>query len=336
MVRKLRRIINMIKLNILLLIILISTGCSTSSQSVSVSSTINKADMDTIVSNYTKKFTAKEIILSLMDSATGKIVYVSNLKSATQFTYEAGAVISPLSISLALNSGKVSADDVIDTHNGTLKVNRWSIKDSYKFPTRKVSIKDIVAYSSSVGTVLISDKLSTDELYNGYKMFGLSVPTGYIYRNDTTGIFKATASYGQGLTTTHLQLLKAYSVFNNNGVAVTPHINTKADIEQKRVLRSSVSHDMRAMLIHTVEVGTAHNTKLDNVEIGAKTGTANMVQNGKYTNHYVTSCFGFINTLHHHYTIGVTVVDPIIDNNHYNYASNSAVIVFRDVVKLIK
>ncbi len=336
------------------LFMLLTIGCQSKQKIVSKQDKIILSnDINIIIEKHSKKLQSKEIIVSVMNSTTGQLLYVSNPKSATQFEYEAGSVIKPISISLALNNDKVTTNELIDTHSGKLKIGRFTIRDDYKFTKDKISIEDIITYSSNIGTVLIANRLTGKEFYDGYKSFGLSLKTGidinneaigkihslnqYQSKNNKLNIFKSTDSYGQGITITHIQLLKAYSVFNNNGIAVTPYFNNNTKKEQSQILKSFVANTIKDILINTVQNGTGKNAIVDGVEIGGKTGTANIVEDGKYVRKYITSFFGFINYGNNKYTIGITVIEPVSTgkNWYYYYASNSAVPVFKDVVKVL-
>ena len=149
-------------------------------------------------------------------------------------------------------------------------------------------------------------------------------------------IYKATDSYGQGITSTFMQVLKAYSVFNNDGIMVTPYIVKKSD-SQTKVLSSNTANKMKNMLIKTVEKGTGRKTFIEGLEIGGKTGTANIVENGRYQRKYMSSFFGFVNDKNKKYTIGVTVNDPVNKGKkwYYYYASHSAVPVFKEITKIL-
>jgi cell division protein FtsI (penicillin-binding protein 3) len=292
-----------------------------------------------------------------MNSNTGKLIYISNINSATKFEYEPSSVMQPIAISLALNNSKVSKNELINIGNGSIKIDKWTIKDSHKYTTSKISIKDILAYSSNVGTILIANRLSGQEFYNGYKSFGFTNSTGlnikdesigkiqnleqYKYNDNTSklNIFKSTSSYGYGIKATHMQLLKAYNVFNNNGKLVNPYLDNISNNKQIQVLNSDTANTMKVMLINVVQNGNAKRTIIKGIEIGGKTGTANIIKNGKYSNKYISSFFGFANYKDSKYTIGVTVVEPVSTGKDWYlyYASNSAVLVFKDVVEeLIK
>ena len=103
---------------------------------------------------------------------------------------------------------------------------------------------------------------------------------------------------------------------------------------QDILIKKQTANIMKNFLIKTVQEGTGIKTKIDGLEIGGKTGTANMVKNGKYQQKYMSSFFGFANdTNGHKYSIGVTVNNPINKGKHwYYYASNSAVPIFKELV----
>ncbi len=167
-------------------------------------------------------------------------------------------------------------------------------------------------------------------------------------RKGKDNIYKATVSYGQGMTSTFMQILKAYSVFNNDGYSVTPQIvsslitpNNKTlaitTSQPKKVISKSSANKMKKLLIKTVEEGTGSGTIIEGLEIGGKTGTAQIARNGKYLRKYISSFFGFANDRNSKYTIGVTVINPISTGKHwyYYYASSSAVPVYKELVETL-
>ena len=151
-------------------------------------------------------------------------------------------------------------------------------------------------------------------------------------------VYKTTDSYGQGITATFIQVLKAYSTFNNDGKIVTPYIvNKNTDIKSPQIISKSTANKVKQLLIKTVEAGTGKKAQIDGLEVGGKTGTANIVVNKRYQRKYMSSFFGFVNDDKNKYTIGVTVNDPVNTGKHwyYYYASNSAVPVFREITKIL-
>ena len=343
-------------------------------------------NIELILDKYKEKLGADEIIVSVMESETGKILTlassnrfnpskikkddIKNLNvSAIEYQYEPGSVVKPISISLVLDKNKVTTKELIFAHNkgkrntkgeykkGKYKLGRWTIKDDHNFKKNYLTLKDIVINSSNIGTLILAQRLTGQEFYDGFKKFGLSKKTGIDLPYEQEGlihkiwqykagekdgkdnVFKATDSYGQGITTTFMQMMKAYMVFNNNGKFTTPQIvKSKKEPEQIPVIRKQTASIMKKLLIQTVEEGTGKKAQIDGLEIGGKTGTANMVKGGRYQRKYMSSFFGFANDKKNNkYTIGVTVNNPINTGKYwyYYYASNSAVPVFKELVSTL-
>ncbi|MCK5110157.1 MAG: penicillin-binding protein 2 [Arcobacteraceae bacterium] len=343
-------------------------------------------NVELILDKYKEKLGADEIIISIMESSSGKVLSLAssnrfnpsyikkedipNLNvSAVEYQFEPGSVVKPLAISLVLDKNKVKLNELIFAHNkgkknkkdeypkGVYKIGRWSIHDDHQFKKHYLTVKDIVINSSNIGTLLLAQRLSGREFYDGLKSFGLAQKTGIDLPYEQKGlihsvrqyqageskgkdnIFKATDSYGQGITTTFMQLIKAYSVFNNDGKFSIPQIvKLKNKAPQKQVIKKKTANIMKKLLIQTVQEGTGKKAQIDGLEIGGKTGTANVVQGGKYRRKYMSSFFGFANDkAGHKYTIGVTVNNPINRGKYwyYYYASNSAVPVFKELVSTL-
>jgi cell division protein FtsI (penicillin-binding protein 3) len=100
------------------------------------------------------------------------------------------------------------------------------------------------------------------------------------------------------------------------------------------IISKKTADEIKRLLIKTVNEGTGKAAKIEGLEIGGKTGTAQIARRGKYLKEYISSFFGFVNDGENSYTIGVTVMDPISTgkNWYYHYASWSAVPVFKEVI----
>ncbi|MEA1915143.1 MAG: penicillin-binding protein 2 [Campylobacterota bacterium] len=358
---------------------------------------ILQKDIEMMLDYYKQKFSAKEIIVSVMDSMNGKIYTLAtsnrftpnrirqidypNLNvNAIEHPFEPGSVIKPIAMVLAFDKGVIKKNQLFNAHNkgkqnakgnypkGRYKIGRHTIGDDHQFSKHHITPADIIVYSSNIGILKIAQKIKALDFYNGYKKFGLSVKTGIDLPYERTGvihslkqykayekqakdnIYKATDSYGQGITSTFMQILKAYSVFNNDGKISTPKIvshaitsnNSIIKLPQKepiRIISKKSATVVKKMLVKTVEKGTGRGTKIQGIEIGGKTGTAQIARKGKYQRRYISSFFGFANDAKRKFTIGVTVFEPnaIGKNRHYRYASQSAVPVFKEVVqRLVK
>lgn len=352
-------------------------------------------NIEMILDNHKKKLEADEIIVSIMESSTGKILSLAtsnrfdpeNIKqkdipslnvNAVEYQFEPGSVLKPISLALVLNKQLVKRNELFFAHNkskanrkgeykrGSYKIGRYRIKDDHRFKKHYLTLDDIVVYSSNIGTLQLVQRLSAEEFSGGLKKFGITEKTGidlpyekkgvmpkvYQFRaGESKGkdnIYKATVSYGQGMTSTFIQILKAYSVFNNEGYSVTPQIvsslitpnNKTLEIktsQPQKVISKSSANKMKKLLIKTVEEGTGSGTIIEGLEIGGKTGTAQIARNGKYLRKYISSFFGFANDRNNKYTIGVTVINPISTGKHwyYYYASSSAVPVYKELVETL-
>lgn len=325
--------------------------------------------IENILDKYKTKFKAKEIVAAVMDSKTGEIVTLassnrynpSSIKkseyqnlniTAIKFTYEPGSVLKPIVYSLLLEKNRINPYDIVKVYNGKYKIGKHTITDDHKYEW--LSAQNVIVHSSNIGISQLAQKLNYIDYHKGLKRFGFSKKSGIDLPSEQKGtiphihklksqIYKATTSYGYGIETNFMQLLKAYNVFNNKGKDIVPRIvNYYEDTDGRkystsiktdtRVIPLHVAKQMKKTLIKTVEQGTGKGTIIKGLEIGGKTGTAKIAQKGRYTNQYNSSFFGFANDKTNNYTIGVLVREP--SKRHY-YASLSAVPVFKSITEAL-
>ncbi len=345
-----------------------------------------------ILDMYKKKLSADEIIISIMDNRTGKILSLASSNrfnpeqiqqkdipslnvNAIEYQFEPGSIMKPITIALVMDKNRIKKNELLFAYNkngkpnakgeyprGQYKLGRFTIKDDHKFKKHYLTLDDIVIFSSNIGTLQYAQRLSGPEFYEGMKRFGFTRETGIDLPYEKKGVmpkiwqfsandkkkkdnvYKATVSYGQGMTATFMQMLKAYSVFNNDGKAITPrilsHIKINEDkyeedsLDNKRIITKKTAREIKRLLIKTVNEGTGRAAKIEGLEIGGKTGTAQIARGGKYLKKYISSFFGFVNDGENSYTIGVTVLNPNSKGKYwyYYYASWSAVPVFKEMI----
>jgi cell division protein FtsI (penicillin-binding protein 3) len=157
---------------------------------------------------------------------------------------------------------------------------------------------------------------------------------------------RANSSYGYGMLVTFAQLWKAYSAFNNDGVAVTPRIvdylqdakgrhyilpPTEGDLHP---VGKKAANQIHEILKEVVKRGTGVKAQYPGLEIGGKTGTAHIAKHGRYVREYHSSFYGFANdNKGHKYTIGVLVIRA--KGYHKYFASQSAVPTFKNAVRIL-
>jgi cell division protein FtsI (penicillin-binding protein 3) len=314
------------------------------------------------------KLEAKQIILAVMDSGNGDVLamassnryfpkeikksdYPSLNSAMIEYSFEPGSVLKPVTFSLLLEKKLVNPYDLVNGHNGRFKIGRKVITDEHKFDW--LSAEDVIVHSSNVGIAQLAQKLSGFEFYEGLKKFGFSKRSTPDLIYEKTGsipsikrlenqIYKATSAYGYGLQANLMQLLRAYSAFNNNGRMVYPKIlhsfineyNQETLIPYEKsvpAITSTTAQRMKRILIKTVNKGTGVKTITPGLVVGGKTGTAHIVEDGRYVNKYNTSFIGFVNDHKHKYTMGVVVIQP----KKSQFAAQTAVPVFKKAIDIM-
>lgn len=312
---------------------------------------------------------AAEILGAVMESDTGNVLAMASSErfnphhirqrdvlalnpKFSEYPYEIGSVMKPLTLAIALDHGKITPDSWINTYNGYLKIGkRTTISDDEKFAS--LTATDIIVHSSNVGISQISWRLTGEEFRSGLLKFGLSQKSGIELTRDLPGkikslrllknkLHRANQSYGYGMHATFAQMLKAYSAFNNGGKAMTPKI---IDYFQKQngqcyqipptrpsiqAIKPKTAKEIHKILLEVVKRGTGVDAQYLGLEIGGKTGTAHIATSAGYSRQYHSSFFGFANDKSgNRYTIGVLVIKA---SKPYKYfASKSAVPTFRAI-----
>ena len=320
-----------------------------------------------------KQIDADEILVGIMESNTGKVLALASTErydpshirqkdipalnpKFSEYPYEAGSVLKPITLSLALDHGYITPDTWFNTYNGRMKIGkRRTITDDDKFDS--LTATDIIVHSSNVGISQISWKLTGREFREGLIKFGIAKPSGIDLSRDLPGQLKplrllsnnmhrANSSYGYGMLVTFAQLFKAYSAFNNDGVAVTPrlvnyledakgdHYTLKPKVGDLHPVKKKTANQIHNILLEVVKRGTGVAAQYPGLEIGGKTGTAHIAKNGHYVREFHSSFYGFANDKEgHKYTIGVLVIRA--KKYHKYFASQSAVPTFKKLVSIL-
>lgn len=311
---------------------------------------------------------AEQVMITVMNSKNGKVLalatsnrfFPKDIKKSDyaylnsgiiEYSFEPGSVIKVITFAMLLDKGLINPYDMVNGYNGKYTIGKKTITDEHKFDW--LSAEEVIVHSSNIGIAQLAQKLSGAEFYEGLKKFGFaqkstndfiyermgSIPNSSRLDNE---IYKATCSYGYGMVANLMQLVRAYSAFNNNGKIVYPQIaesyvdefkresHIKND-EQIQVIKSATAARMQKILIKTVNEGTGIKAKTDGLVIGGKTGTAHIVEDGTYVNKYNTAFVGFANDATNNYTIGVITVQP----KKSQFAAQTSVPVFKRAVDIM-
>lgn len=244
----------------------------------------------------------------LMDSATGEIYAcsssptfdITNLNdikegatnlSGISSAYEPGSIMKPLTMLGALLDGKVTLDSTYYCPSA-LNVDGYTITDSHERPSEDMSVSTIIADSSNVGISLVARGLTFTRLAEYIQQFQLCDKTGVDYPGEASGSIASknewstvqgyNISFGQGLTTTPIEMVRFYGALANDGVACTPHFLTDVPSESDRrsydtaqlTDNTGAITDLESMMQQTVERGTGTDAQIKGYRVVGKTGTA--------------------------------------------------------------
>lgn len=212
--------------------------------------------------------------------------------------YEPGSVFKIVTAALALQSGKIDPDTWTYTDTRVFSIGGANIFNWDRAGHGMQTFDDILVHSWNVGTSTLSVQvLGLKDFYKGLKEFGVGQASGIDLEGEAPGTLKepgislfwsesdlATNSFGQGLTTTPLQMLTYTNVIANGGQMMQPHIRL-ATIDGNRVIkaepvavRSPISpqtaNRIRDIMVRVVSVGEGKDARVPGYSVAGKTGTA--------------------------------------------------------------
>jgi cell division protein FtsI (penicillin-binding protein 3) len=231
--------------------------------------------------------------------------------------YEPGSTMKALLASAALDQGAVTASDRFFCENGRYRYAGHTIHDHHGYGM--LSVTEILQVSSNVGATKIGERLGAKSYFQALRAFGLGSATGVDLAGEQAGIVRpvsawkpidlATASFGQGLAVTPLQLAAAYGAIANGGILMRPFIVKRVVDEggevllenQPTVVRRVVSPATARQVTEILEgvvapKGTAPLASVPGLEIAGKTGTAQKVDfiRGGYSRGRIASFIGYL------------------------------------------
>jgi cell division protein FtsI (penicillin-binding protein 3) len=254
---------------------------------------------------------------------------------AFSVSIEPGSTIKALTAATLLEEGAAYIDSRIEAPMQR-KVGRWTINDITRRENLRLSLAEVLRYSSNVGISKFADRLDSGVLYKYFDKLHLSdpQPLSQVYvaspnvRNfrKTRGIEYANATFGQGFSVTPLHLTAAFNALANDGVYQSPTILDGQVSTPTRVFRPEVTRDIRTALKNTYDT---LDSKLPGYALGGKTGTAQVVVRGRYSKNVYTALFaGFLPAEKPQATVVVVLYHPKGKRFH---GSQVAAPVYRDI-----
>ena len=236
-------------------------------------------------------------------------------------TFEPGSTLKPFTVALALESGKVRFDTVINCAPGRMTIGNATISDAH--PHDNLTVAQVIQKSSNVGTVKIASALTPKQMWGMFEAVGFGQVSQLGFPGEVSGrlrpwkswrpIEQATMSYGHGISVSLMQLARAYTVFAREG-NVVPLSLTKVDsnpVEAVQVFSQQTVREMRAMLEMAVQAeGTAPKAQIPGYRVAGKTGTAYKLEGGQYVRKYVASFVGFAPVSNPRLVVAIMIDEP--------------------------
>ena len=286
--------------------------------------------------NAMSKYDADSAIAIAMDPNTGEVLAMAsrpnfdsnnyqdysteviNRNLPIWMTFEPGSTFKIITLSAAIEEGLVNIFEDRYTDSGAITVDGATLHCWKHGGHGDQSYLEVVENSCNPGFVNLGLKLGKETLMSYIDKYGFGEKTGIDLNGEGTGILfdvadmgnveLATTAFGQGISVTPIQQVRAVSAVVNGGTLYTPYIvknflESETDtivksVETKKVdnvISTETSEIVRYALESVVAKGSGHNAYIENYRIGGKTGTAQTVENGVYSDSkYILSFIGFM------------------------------------------
>ena len=231
-------------------------------------------------------------------------------------TFEPGSTVKPFVVLTALQRGAVRRDEVINT--GSFTVSGKEIVDVAPRPQQ--TLDEILINSSNRGVSRLALRMPPSALMDTYQNAGLGKDTELGLIGEQRGVLnanrkrwadieRATVAYGYGITSTPLQIARAYATLGSFGI-YRPLSITKVDppVIGQRVFSEKITKDIVGML-EKVAIKNKR-AMVEGYRVGVKTGTARKIENGHYVNKYVAFTAGIAPISDPRYALVILINDP--------------------------
>lgn len=276
----------------------------------------------------------------------GTMTPESSANRLSELALEPGSIMKPFVISYALDKGFVTPGTIVDCEQGVWKYAGRLLHDTHN--VGKVPVTEIIKQSSNIGTAKVSVMMGQKNLDTALRSFGFGQKTGIQLKPETSGIFRPLEKWdslsvsrfciGQGIAVSPLQLARAYCMIANGGykvdLRIVDRIERGDDVRVMPVIREKKSifanpettrKMITDMMIGVTEAGgTCTEAAIEGFHVAGKTGTAQKVINGAYSNRYYASFVGFVPAEDPKFVLLVTCDDPTVGSRYGGSASGPA------------
>ena len=301
------------------------------------------------------------------DPSTGKIIALANYptfnpneyskekdmsvfqNSAIQKTYEPGSVFKPITMAAALENEKITPQTTYKDE-GFLKVGNYFIYNYDKGVWGEKTMTEVLEKSINTGAVFAERQAGDEQFLKSVEKFGFFEPTGIDLQGEVFSENKTlrngkeinfvTASFGQGIEVTPMQLFKAFSIIANGGKLIKPYLAedfvSSLKTEPEPVISEKTASQLISMLVSVVENGYAKAARIPGYYIAGKTGTAQVawtalgIDKPGYSEETTQTFIGFAPAFNPRFVILIKLDNPATKTAEY-----SAVPMFRELAEYI-
>ena len=263
---------------------------------------------------------------------------------------EPGSTFKIVTMAAALESD-ISLTDEYNVQGPYNFHNIKMIEDSE--PHTVLNVKEILAFSSNIGTIKIAEYLGKKSIYNQAREFGYGTKTGFDSFTEQPGTFREPSKWtlssmhsvpiGYEISATPLQIAMSYAAIANGGFLLKPYVVERIEKHddtiiknqrntKKRILSQSNSEKLGLMLSHTVENGSAKSAAIDGWNVAGKTGTSKKLIDGQYSEkEFISSFVGFFPVENPQLLCLIIIDSPDVSRN-LHWGGISAAPVFKSVM----
>ena len=269
-------------------------------------------------------------------------------------SYEPGSIFKPITMAAALDTNKITPETTFDD-TGPLKIDRFTIRNSDDKYHGLQTMIDVLDKSLNTGAIFVVQQTAGEVFSKYVEDFGFGTLTGLELSGERAGdistlnnkadIYYATASYGQGITVTPLQMTTAFAAIANGGKLVKPYIideiinpdgkNIKTEPKViRQVISPRASALLKGMLVSVVQGAHGKNAGVEGYYVAGKTGTAQIARQdavGYEANAHIGTFVGFAPADNPRFVMLVRIVKP----QGVNFAESSAAPLFGQIAKFL-
>ena len=261
--------------------------------------------------------------------------------------YEPGSVNKVITASAALEEGVVTPSEHLRVPDH-IWIKPHVFHDAHPHSVQEMTIGDILAESSNVGTIELAQRLGPVRIAQYLSRFGLGQLTGVGFPGEVDGILPPVAEWtstsmgtipvGQGVAVTPLQMAAVYAAVANGGVWIQPRLvrgmvdgrgrfHPAPPARTRRAISAGTAREVSRLLAYAVDAGTGTRAQIPGFWVAGKTGTAQIPKaSGGYSNRYVASFIGFTPASDPQLVIAVSIEQPVTE-----YGALAAAPLFEEV-----